>query len=77
MQTPNINYQKWLFICIGLVVFGIGVGFIGFPKLLRKMVKGVSNDFWGFILDKFASRPIRTTTHFSIEISFVKTVNKN
>lgn len=50
MQTPNLNYQKWLFICIGLMVFGIGVGFVGFPKLLRKLVKGVSNSA-GFLYD--------------------------
>lgn len=47
MQAPNLNYQKWLYICVGLMVFGIAVGFIGFPKLLRKMIKGVSDSkFW-------------------------------
>lgn len=43
MQAPNFNYQKWMFICVGLVLVGIGVGFVGFPKLLRKMIKGVSH----------------------------------
>lgn len=56
MQTPNLNYQKWLFICIGLMVFGIGVGFIGFPKLLRKMIKGVSMGF-GFFIIKLVGKP--------------------
>lgn len=40
MQS-NINYYKWMVICLVMIVFGIGVGFIGFPKFLHNMIKGV------------------------------------
>lgn len=42
MNLPKLNYKVILIVSIILMAFGIGL-FLGFPKLLKKMVKGVSN----------------------------------
>lgn len=43
MHYPDLNYKKWLIVFIGIFSFGVGFGMLAFPKLLPKLIKGVSN----------------------------------
>lgn len=42
MNAVSVNYKKYLIISICLLVFGVALGGYGIPKLLKKMIKGVS-----------------------------------
>lgn len=42
MNGMNLNYKKYLIISICVLVFGVALGAYGIPKLLKKMIKGVS-----------------------------------
>lgn len=52
MHLPNLNYKVILIISLILLSLGIGL-FVGFPKLLRKMIKSVSNRYITLYLQKF------------------------
>lgn len=43
MHFPKFNYKVTLIVSVCLLAFGIGFGIFAFPKILKKMVTGVSS----------------------------------